>query len=108
MNHQEDNMSIKQAFVLLAQRLKFIHNLNQMLSSFFYLKQAYSPMGDDYTIYTEILQNLTENSFNYGNELIRVSYQQASFDIAISCGVLEHIREFNGDNVKSLSGILEC
>lgn len=136
-------MSIKQAFSLLVQKLKLIHNLDQVLSSFSYLKQyeelheitnnlpgnnlldwgagyghfafvqsklgkkveAYSPAGDDYTIYTQILENLAENSFNYkfSKEPILLPYEEASFDIAISCGVLEHVREFNGDDVKSLS-----
>ncbi len=68
--------------------------------------KAYSPVGDDYTIYTKTLEALAKKgSFEYefSKEPILLPYQENSFDIAVSCGVLEHVREFGGDDVKSLS-----
>lgn len=67
--------------------------------------EAYSPVGDDYTIYTETLINMAKDTFNYkfSKEPILLPYEDSSFDITVSCGVLEHVREFEGDDVKSLS-----
>jgi len=67
--------------------------------------QAYSPVGDEYTVYTETLKKLAQNGgFDYEltKEPILLPYDDNSFDIAVSCGVLEHVREFEGDDQKSL------
>ena len=66
---------------------------------------AYSPVEDEYTIYTETLKALSKKGgFDYQltQEPILLPYQDNSFDIAVSCGVLEHVREFGGDDQKSL------
>jgi len=66
---------------------------------------AYSPVEDEYTVYTETLKKLSKEG-NFGYELtqdpIKLPYKDNSFDIAVSCGVLEHVREFEGDDQKSL------
>ncbi|WP_438426176.1 class I SAM-dependent methyltransferase [Aquimarina macrocephali] len=67
---------------------------------------AYSPVEDEYTIYPETLKNLSKkSSFTYEltGEPIALPYEDNSYDIAVSCGVLEHVREFGGDDEKSLS-----
>lgn len=68
--------------------------------------KAISPVEDEYTIYTKTLAVLSEKGcFEYKltKEPIILPYQDNFFDIAVSCGVLEHVREFGGDDRKSLS-----
>jgi len=40
--------------------------------------------------------------YEFSNESILLPYKNSTFDIAVSCGVLEHVREFGGDDVASL------
>lgn len=68
--------------------------------------KALSSVEDEYTIYTKTLVALFEKgSFKYKltKEPIVLPYEDNSFDIAVSCGVLEHVREFGGNDRKSLS-----
>ena len=66
---------------------------------------AYSPVEDEYTIYPNVLNDLAKIEpfkVDFTTEPIKLPYDINSFDIAVSCGVLEHVREFGGDDVASL------
>ncbi|MDT0554161.1 methyltransferase domain-containing protein [Urechidicola vernalis] len=66
---------------------------------------ALSPQEDDYTIYTKSLKSLSEKGkfeCYFTDSPIKLPFRNNQFDIAVSCGVLEHVREFKGDDTSSL------
>lgn len=66
---------------------------------------ALSPQDDDYTIYTKVLDSLSKKQgfeCKITNDPVILPFADEEFDIAVSCGVLEHVREFEGNDEKSL------
>lgn len=69
---------------------------------------AYSIQPNEYNIYNDVLHRLADaGGFRVvlGDDPVALPFEDASFDVVVSCGVLEHVREFGGDDVASLREI---
>ncbi len=69
---------------------------------------AYTLEPTDYNRYNEMLAALAvKGGFPViiGDHPVRIPLPSESFDVVVSCGVLEHVREFGGDEVGSLKEI---
>ncbi|MGH7720905.1 MAG: class I SAM-dependent methyltransferase [Gemmatimonadaceae bacterium] len=69
---------------------------------------AYSPRPTMYNCYNQVLEALgSAGGFDVrvGDDPVRLPFADDSFDCVVSCGVLEHVREFGGDDLGSLREI---
>lgn len=69
---------------------------------------AYTPAPTDYNCYNEILRAVADiGGFDVqvGSDAVVLPFEDQSFDCVVSCGVLEHVREFGGDDLASLREI---
>jgi ubiquinone/menaquinone biosynthesis C-methylase UbiE len=69
---------------------------------------AYTPPPTAYNCYNEILHEVARAAdfdVHVGSDAVTLPFDDQSFDCVVSCGVLEHVREFGGDDVASLREI---
>ena len=69
---------------------------------------AYTLQPSSYNCYNDVLASLADRApfrVSIGTDPVTLPFPDASFDSVVSCGVLEHVREFGGDDLQSLGEI---
>jgi SAM-dependent methyltransferase len=69
---------------------------------------AYTPEPTEYNCYNDTLAELQRAAgfeMRVGRDPVALPFDDATFDGVVSCGVLEHVREFGGDDAGSVREI---